>query len=624
MNYYFNHFIFDSQTLVLTKAGRPIAIRLNESRLLAFFLANPEQVFSKDAILENVWAGKVVSEQAVFQAISNLRTLFGDDAIKTFPKKGYQWQIPLQPNSTHVVALEEPPVQQPSTRHYRLWSLAALIIVGCFFGLYFLLASPPTSAQKSVAIIIQPFMLDVNNTGNKDIAQQVQDAAFEQINHQAELVAHLPPSTGDSQKVYSTQQVVAAPAHFFNVYQKSINARLLVTAKVRQQGDTLYLSFILQGRESQWAGYLSGKNPAELAAIFAALLGKTAPIKVLWEAKDRRLVNAQLQLLHSENPDDAPIHYQLIDNLLVLGDLHNANVQAEELAQQARKSKNLPYQSLAVMSQVSARFDSVEPEKNLALLQQAVVLAEEFNDPVLLSRVLEHGNYMYYRQHDFAALEANLVRALGLAETAKAPEQQLQVLYALTIFSYKFKRVDKRDIYLARAKSILDEYQFPGESYAFLEHIAGMYSDDQIQKEAFYRQALNRFKPEQEAWVKERAQKDLVNLYIDQARWADAFAVFAAETNFSGAELFLQAKIHFRQKNFALALTQAEAAFKRANLEGEYLAALETALLLAQLYQQLVQPDLQKNALDYINKNASPSWKKDRQDILLALASAPT
>lgn len=619
MNYYFDHFVFNSQTLVLTKAGESLTIRHNESRLLVYFLENPQAVLSKDAILENVWAGKVVSEQAVFQAISNLRTLFGDNAIKTFPKKGYQWQFSLQPNSTQVIALDEPAVQQRSTRNYRLWSFSALIILGCLFGLYFLLASPATPAQNPVAIIIQPFMLDANNSGSNDIAQQVQDAAFEQINHQAGLIAHLPPATGNSQTGYSTQQVIAAPAHFFNVYQASINASLLVTSKVRQQGDTLHLSFILQGRENQWTGYLSGKTPAELAVNFAELLAKTAPIKVLWDAKDRRLVNAQLHLLLSENPDSFPIRYQLIDNLLFLSDLHNAKMQAEELAQQAKNRKNLPYQSLALMVQVSASFDSVYPDNILALLKQAAAFAEEFNDPVLLSRVLGRGSYIYYRQNDFITLENNLLRALALAEAANAPEQQLEVLHALTIFSYKFKRVDKRDTYLVRAKIILDKYQFPSESYALLEHFAGIYSDDQTQKEAFNRQALNRFKPEQEAWVKERAQEHLVNLYIDQERWVDAFAVFAAETNLSGAELFFQAKIHFRQKNFALAQAQAEAAFKRANLEGEYLAALEAALLLAQLYQQLVQPDLQKDALDYINKNASSLWKKDKQDMLAAL-----
>jgi DNA-binding winged helix-turn-helix (wHTH) protein len=618
VNYYFDHFVFNSQTLVLTKAGESLTIRHNESRLLAFFLASPEQVFSKDAILENVWAGKVVSEQAVFQAISNLRSLFGDEAIKTFPKKGYQWQIPLQPKPPQTAALEKSSVQPQSTGKHRRWSFAALLVLGGLLALYFFLASSvfkTPSTQNPVAIIVQPFMLDANNTGGKDIAQQVQNAAFEQINHQTGLAAQLPPST------YSTQQVAAAPAHFFHLYRASMNANLLVTAKVRQQGDTLHLSFILQGRENQWTGYLSGKSPAELAINFAELLGKIAPIKLLWEAKDRRLVNAQLQLLLSENPESYSIRYQLIDNLLFLGDFHSAQLQAEELAQRARNSMNLPYQSLALVAQLHAGVDSLDAEKKPVLLTQAAAFAEAFNDPSLLSLVLERGAFIDYRQGDYAALEAKLLRALAMAEIAQAPAQQLQVLRALSIYSYKFKRADNRDAYLARAKIIVDKHQLPGESYALLEDIAGMYSDDPTQKEAFYRQALSRFKPEQEAWVKERAQEHLVNFYLDRERWADAFAVFAAETTFSGAELFLQAKIHFNQKNFALAQTQAEAAFKRANLEGEYYAALEAALLLAQLYQQLAQPDLQKNALDYINKNASSQWKKAKQAILAALAN---
>jgi DNA-binding winged helix-turn-helix (wHTH) protein len=41
-------------------------------------------------------AGKSVANQSIFQNISNLKTIFGDDAITTHSKKGYQWQIPLE------------------------------------------------------------------------------------------------------------------------------------------------------------------------------------------------------------------------------------------------------------------------------------------------------------------------------------------------------------------------------------------------------------------------------------------------------------------------------------------------------------------------------------------------
>ena len=88
MKYAFNDFVFDSEQLTLYKNNEVIACRYNEAKLLALFLSEPARIFSKDDILERVWAGKVVSEQAVFQNISVLRTLFGENAIKTFSKKG--------------------------------------------------------------------------------------------------------------------------------------------------------------------------------------------------------------------------------------------------------------------------------------------------------------------------------------------------------------------------------------------------------------------------------------------------------------------------------------------------------------------------------------------------------
>ena len=59
----------------------------------------PEKIHSKEAIMDSVWQDKVVSEQAVFQNISHLRILFGNHAIKTFSKRGYQWQLNAEINT---------------------------------------------------------------------------------------------------------------------------------------------------------------------------------------------------------------------------------------------------------------------------------------------------------------------------------------------------------------------------------------------------------------------------------------------------------------------------------------------------------------------------------------------
>lgn len=620
MDYYFNNFKFNGLSLLLAQNGQPLPIRNNEAKLLSFLLANPGQVYSKDAILENVWAGKVVSEQAVFQAISNLRNLFGEDAIKTFPKRGYQWQIPLLAAEPHNMDTGSAQTLKPvessayiltqSAQGYWLWPLAILGAL-CLVALLIFSSHKSPASPKPTSILLAPFTLDKQQAGVADIAAQLQDAFIEQASEHELLAVNSLPSSDQP------QQVAVAPDYFFERYQQSTGAKLMVTGNLRQHEQTLYLSFVLQGRSNQWRGYLTGSNAPELALALHSLLSKIATIKVFWEASDWRLIDAQLQILHSEHPDDLGIHYRLVENLFYLGDMDNAKIQADELEVNARKLGNIPYQALALVIQMHAGAQSTTPEKKLALLDKAVTLAERSNDAVLQSYIMERYAFAYYEQQNFSALEEKLLRAFALAESA--PERQLQVLHTLSVFSFNFNHENKRDEYLRRARALLDEHKFPGESYAQLDDIAGMYNRDNSQKEIFYRAAISRFKPEQEAWIKEAAQRHLVDFYLEEQRWADALAVLAIEKTLSGAELFMQASVYFKQNEITQAKAHAEDAFKQANLQGEYRASLEAALLLVQIYQQIDQPDLQKNMLDFIDRNALEYWKQERSEQLTFL-----
>jgi|TARA_R110000868_G_scaffold148700_1_gene370810 DNA-binding winged helix-turn-helix (wHTH) protein len=90
MEYYFQDYVFKSDQLTLLKQGELIKLRVNEAKLLALLLSNPDFVFSKEDIFSEVWSGKVVTEQAIFQNISRLRNIFDKHAIINHPKKGYQ------------------------------------------------------------------------------------------------------------------------------------------------------------------------------------------------------------------------------------------------------------------------------------------------------------------------------------------------------------------------------------------------------------------------------------------------------------------------------------------------------------------------------------------------------
>lgn len=94
MKYAFKDFLFDSKELTLHKDDKKLNLKQKPAKILALFLAAPETIYSKEDILHSAWPERKVTDQVVFQNIGHLRALFGDDAIKTFSRKGYQWQIP--------------------------------------------------------------------------------------------------------------------------------------------------------------------------------------------------------------------------------------------------------------------------------------------------------------------------------------------------------------------------------------------------------------------------------------------------------------------------------------------------------------------------------------------------
>ncbi|OHU85023.1 MULTISPECIES: winged helix-turn-helix domain-containing protein [Pseudoalteromonas] len=161
MKFRFSHFEFDCEALVLTNNGKVFSLNEKPAKLLALLLTNAEHIHSKDEILEAVWPGREVTNQVVFQSIGHLRALFGDDAIKTFSRKGYQWQLPLtEVTDDEVPSATSPQVETPKQAANNdnnedlsipsapedniatdtpkpAWPLAAATLLGLLAGAYF-------------------------------------------------------------------------------------------------------------------------------------------------------------------------------------------------------------------------------------------------------------------------------------------------------------------------------------------------------------------------------------------------------------------------------------------------------------------------------------------------------
>lgn len=105
----FSDYRFDPEQLILYKEDSPVTLTANQAKILGLLLSNPEQIFSKDDILKAVWGERIVSEQVVFQNISQLRGIFSEGAIKTFPKRGYQWQLAFE--------IQNENIEEPTSEH---------------------------------------------------------------------------------------------------------------------------------------------------------------------------------------------------------------------------------------------------------------------------------------------------------------------------------------------------------------------------------------------------------------------------------------------------------------------------------------------------------------------------
>src|SRR5690349_15736256 len=85
----------DPQLGQLTRGQQVEKLEARTLRLLQYLASRAGETVSIDELLDNVWSGVVVTQDSVYQAVTALRRLLGDDAkqpryIVTVPRLGYR------------------------------------------------------------------------------------------------------------------------------------------------------------------------------------------------------------------------------------------------------------------------------------------------------------------------------------------------------------------------------------------------------------------------------------------------------------------------------------------------------------------------------------------------------
>src|SRR5438067_2593888 len=96
MPFLFDDYVLDPDRRELSRGSNAVAIGPQVFDLLVYLVANREHVASRDALLDAVWDGRIVSESTLASHINAARKAIGDSGqeqrlIRTVARKGFRF-----------------------------------------------------------------------------------------------------------------------------------------------------------------------------------------------------------------------------------------------------------------------------------------------------------------------------------------------------------------------------------------------------------------------------------------------------------------------------------------------------------------------------------------------------
>jgi len=179
----------------ISRNGESARVEVRTMQLLLCLAERAGEVVSIDELLNQVWTGVIVSPDSVYQAVTSLRRLLGDDPkhptyIETVPRLGYRMVATVSPWATQS---HSDPEALPPTRRFRArfsWAAAgtafclALAVAFVFYGKVQndnRPASPATAPGPPKSIAVLPFLDLTEGMKNETFADGMTEELIDRL-----------------------------------------------------------------------------------------------------------------------------------------------------------------------------------------------------------------------------------------------------------------------------------------------------------------------------------------------------------------------------------------------------------------------------------------------------------
>lgn len=230
----------------IARDGESLRVDDRSMRLLVCLAEHAGRTVTIDQLLDEVWAGAVVSQDSVYQAVTSLRRLLGDNPrapayIATVPRQGYRLVASVTPEVGPAIS-GRAAASPPSRRWLGLLAGGAAVVAAAL-GFVVLshgdttdAPSPPPPAvarQATRAVAVLPFL---------DLTSQAMNEEYFADGMTEELITRL--SRMEGLRVTAPTDSFALKGRKMTVAQtaKVLNVDYVVDGSLRKSGDTLRVS----------------------------------------------------------------------------------------------------------------------------------------------------------------------------------------------------------------------------------------------------------------------------------------------------------------------------------------------------------------------------------------------